>query len=194
MADRASKRGRAELEHRPVSDLAIPVKTISTGQWWVEVRGKPYGPYTMTQLSQFVSEGRVRPATRVSDKSDGGWVEARRVMGLFAPTRAEAANDSIAAAANVFVHAQIHSGAQYAFLAALESMGSLCELSPGLWLVRTRYSAGVIRNTLSQTLRHGDRFVVIDASHDRLAWFNLGPEIDVRVSTIWNGPLRAETR
>ncbi len=61
-------------------------------------------------------------------------------------------------------------------LAALESMGSICELAPGLWLVRTRFSAGVIRNTLSQTLERGDRFVVIDATRDRVAWFNLGPE------------------
>jgi hypothetical protein len=26
----------------------------------------------------------------------------------------------------------------------------------------------------------------------RLAWFNLGPEVDVRIGKVWNGPLRAE--
>ena len=78
------------------------------------------------------------------------------------------------------------------FMAALESMGAICELSSGLWLLRTRHSAGIIRNALSQTLEQGDRFVVVDASRDRFAWFNLGPEVDVRVSKVWNGPLRAE--
>ncbi len=61
-----------------------------------------------------------------------------------------------------------------------------------MWLLRTRHSAGIIRNKLSQTLEQGDRFVVIDASRDRFAWFNLGPEVDVRVSKVWNGPLRSE--
>lgn len=177
-----------------MNDVAAPIKTQASGQWWVQVRGKAYGPYTMEQLSGFVAEGRVRPATQVSDRQDGAWIEARKVIGLMAPLRAgEPAND-VAEAANVFVHAEIMSGAWQGFVAALESMGFVCELSPGLWLVRTRFSAGVIRNTLSQTLERGDRFVVVDASRDRLAWFNLGPEVDVRISKVWNGPLRGEAR
>jgi hypothetical protein len=182
-----------------VSDVITLVKQgakiASAGQWWVKVRGQSYGPYAMDQLSTFVAEGRIRPATLVTDKPDGAWVEARRVMGLMAPLRSDsAANDAAAEAANTFVHAEIVSGSWNAFMAALESMGSVCELSPGLWLVRTRFSAGVMRNALSQTLERGDRFVVMDASRDRLAWFNLGPEIDVKISKVWNGPLRGEKR
>ncbi len=153
------------------------------------MRGQAYGPYTMAQLSRFVAEGRVRAATRVSENPEGGWVEARKVIGLMAHSHSDTANQNAPDAANVFVHAEIRSGATYAFMAALESMGSLCELSPGLWLVRTRHSAGILRNTLSQTLERGDRFVVIDATRDRFAWFNLGPEVDVRVAKVWNGPL-----
>jgi hypothetical protein len=159
-----------------VSDVAAPVRTSSTtGKWWVQVRGKAYGPYSMEQLNGFVAEGRIRPATMVSDAEDGNWIEARRVIGLMAPLRADAANDSVEGA-NV------------------TSMGHICDLAPGLWMVRTRFSAGVIRNTLSQTLERGDRFVVIDATRDRLAWFNLGPETDVKITKVWNGPLRTEAR
>jgi hypothetical protein len=60
------------------------------------------------------------------------------------------------------------------------------ELAPGVWLVRTQKSAGVMRNTLSQTLDQGDRFAVIDATRERLAWYNLGPEVDVRIREVWN--------
>jgi hypothetical protein len=112
-------------------------------------------------------------------------------MALRGLRKPAAANDA-EEAANVFVHAEIFSGSWMAFMAALESMGFVCDLGPGLWLVRTRYTSGVIRNTLSQTLERGDRFVVIDASRDRLAWFNLGPEVDVRIGKVWNGPLRTE--
>ena len=177
-----------------MSDVAVPARAANTGTWWVQVRGKTYGPYTMDQLCAFVAEGRVRPATPVSENPDGAWVEARKVVGLMAPLRAgEPANDA-AAAANVIVHAEIASGCWSAFMDALESMGSVCDLAPGLWLVRTRFSAGVIRNALSQALERGDRFVVVDSSHDRLAWFNLGPEVDVRIARVWNGPLRGERR
>lgn len=180
-----------------MSDAAATADVSAKPQWWVQVRGRAYGPYSLAQMTGFVEEGRVRPATHVSDAPTKGWVEARRVDALMAPMRGAAfATDAPAnaEAANVFVHAEIVSGAWGAFMAALESMGPLCDLAPGLWLVRTRHSAGVIRNTLSQTLEKGDRFVVIDATRDRLAWFNLGPEVDVHISKVWNGPLRPEKK
>lgn len=174
-----------------MSDVAIPMHAGAASQWWVQVRGQAYGPYSMEQLSAFVAEGRVRPATRVSNDPEGVWVEARKVIGL---TKAlEPANDA-GQAANVFVHAEIFSGSWNGFMAALKSMGQVCDLAPGLWLVRTQFSAGVIRNTLSQTLERGDRFVVIDATRDRLAWFNLGPEVDVRIAQTWNREIPAPAR
>lgn len=71
-------------------------------------------------------------------------------------------------------------------MAAIETLGRVAELAPGFWLVRTKFSSGVIRNTLSQTLERGDRFVVVDATKDRLAWYNMGPGIDVSIREIWN--------
>ena len=175
-----------------MSDVSAPV--LNADQWWVQVRGRAYGPYSIAQLASFVAEGRIRTGTPVSTSADGGWREARAVPGLMAPLRSDVANDVAAQAANVFVHAEIVSGSWNAFMAALESMGFVCDLAPGLWLVRTKFSAGIIRNTLSQTLERGDRFVVIDATRDRLAWFNLGPGVDVHISKVWNGPLRGEAR
>ena len=175
-----------------MSDL-VPLKSAADTKWWVQVRGRAFGPYTIEQMAHFMTEGRVRPNTMVSANGKDKWTEARRIMalrGLRTPTPANDAEE----AANVFVHAEILSGAFMGFVAALESMGRICDLAPGLWLLRTSHSAGVVRNTLSQTLERGDRFVVIDATRDRLAWFNLGPETDVRIAKVWNGPLRGETR
>ena len=182
---------RAETEHA-VSDVARINSPIAT-QWWVQIRGRSFGPYTIEQMARFMSEGRVKPTSMVADNPNSGWMEARKVMSLRGLRTPAAANDA-AGAANVFVQAEIFSGATMTFLAALEDLGTVCDLAPGLWLVRTKFSAGVIRNTLSQTLETGDRFVVIDATRDRLAWFNLGPETDVRIGKVWNGPLRAETK
>jgi hypothetical protein len=179
---------------KAVSEVTIPARADTTAKWWVQVRGKAFGPYPLEQMARFVAEGRVRPSTLVADNPDGGWLEARRVLALRGLRAPNASNDSQAEAANVFVHAEIVSGSWNAFMAALEGMGAVCDLAPGLWLVRTRFSAGIVRNTLSQTLEHGDRFVVIDATRDRFAWFNLGPEVDVRIGKVWNGQLRGEKR
>lgn len=178
-----------------MSDIAAPFRAASTGQWWVQVKGQAYGPYTKAQLQDFVSEGRVRPNTLVSDQKDGAWVEARRVIGLVPPAQTQSpANDGAPEAANVFVHAEIFGGSWNAFMAALESMGVVCDIGPGLWLLRTGRSVSAIRNALSQTLERGDRFVVIDATRDRLAWFNLGPEVDVKIGHVWNKPIPVGAR
>lgn len=174
-----------------MSDAAIPALPVTSSKWWVQIRGRAFGPYSIEQMAQFLSEGRVRPTTMVSDNGKTGWTEARKVMTLRGLRAPNPANDTVEAA-NIFVHAEIVSGSWNAFMAALESMGAVCDLAPGLWLVRTKFSAGVLRNTLSQTLERGDRFVVVDATRDRLAWFNLGPEVDVRIGKVWNGPLRPE--
>lgn len=174
-----------------MSDAVTPLRNNSATQWWVQVRANAYGPYSWDQLSAFVAEGRVRPATKVSNRPDGAWVDARRVIGLISPETTDQPTPA-GSAANVFVHAEIMSGSWNAFMAALEAMGAVCDLAPGLWLLRTRASAGVIRNALSQTLERGDRIIVIDASRDRLAWFNLGMETDARISKILNGQTSGE--
>ncbi|MES1204041.1 MAG: GYF domain-containing protein, partial [Pseudomonadota bacterium] len=123
-----------------MSEQAAPAeKTSARTGWWVQVRGHAYGPYNLEQMKRFVEEGRVRPATRISDLPSRGWVEARRVDALMTPLRAVSAgaDDHAVEAANVFVHAEIITGAWNAFLAALETMGTICELAPGLWLIRT---------------------------------------------------------
>jgi hypothetical protein len=74
-----------------VSDAAVPAKPVTTTQWWVQIRGRAFGPYGIEQMAQFLSEGRVRPTTMVSDNGKTGWTEARKVMtlrGLRAPNPA----------------------------------------------------------------------------------------------------------
>jgi hypothetical protein len=175
-----------------VSD-ADNLKAATENNWWVQVRGRAFGPYSIDQMAQFMIEGRVRPNSQVSPNGQTNWTEARRIMALRGLRTPKPANDT-AEIANVFVHAEIFSGATMEFISALESLGRICDMAPGLWLLRTEHSAGVVRNTLSQTLERGDRFVVIDATRDRLAWFNLGPETDVRISHVWNAaiPMREQ--
>lgn len=184
----------ARAKEKPVQPA--PAERDATETWWVQAKGAAYGPYTRAQLERFVGEGRVRAATLISTRRDGGWREAQRApefAGLFAaPAPAPAAGFAPGKAgepANLFVFTEIHSGAWMQFMAALEAMGRVAELAPGFWLLRTRLSSGAVRNALSQTLASGDRFVVVDATRDRLAWFNMGPGPEVAIREVWNGDL-----
>lgn len=58
------------------------------------------------------------------------------------------------------------------------NFGEAIEVAGGLWHVRTRATASAIRNALSRLMAEGDTLVVIDASKDDAAWFNIGLEVD----------------
>jgi len=44
---------------------------------------------------------------------------------------------------------------------------------------------GAIKNILIQKLGKLDNLLVVDATHDKLTWSNLGPEADTRLRRIW---------
>jgi hypothetical protein len=175
---------------------------MTTSQsWWVNANLKVYGPYTLGQMGRFIMEGRVIGSTLVATKADGEWVEARFAPSLRGSLHDERTNFHVqpgemrkqATSANMLVWADIVTGATFTFEEELRKLGPVAQIAPGLFILRSTRTAGVVRNALSQVLGRGDKFMVIDASRDRLAWFNLGPEIDVRVRDVWNAPITDET-
>ena len=57
-------------------------------QWYVQHGGKQYGPMTSANLKKLATEGKIGPATSVRVGTDGAWVTASRVQGLFAAAAA----------------------------------------------------------------------------------------------------------
>ena len=53
-------------------------------EWYVQQGGKQYGPLTAANLKKLAAEGKITPATTVRLGSEGTWVAAARVQGLFA--------------------------------------------------------------------------------------------------------------
>ena len=162
--------------------------------WWVKIADKVYGPYSREQMARFVAEGRVTPTSLVSlDQAD--WLEARQSPALaaaLADARAfKSDNGEHALDANILVYVEMSSGVPLRVDHELRRMGQVTEINPGLYLLRTQRTAGVVRNALSQKLGRGDKLLVIDSTRDRLAWFNLGPETDARIREVWNAPVKA---
>jgi hypothetical protein len=65
------------------------------------------------------------------------------------------------------------------------NMGRSVKILPGIWLLHGPYTAGNIRNQLLHHFGTLDSFFIIDASRDKLAWFNLGPEVDSQIRQVW---------
>jgi len=66
------------------------------------------------------------------------------------------------------------------------SLGPAYAITPQTWVLSTELSITVVRNLLVQKLGKLDLLFVIDATHDKIAWFNYSPEQEVRVRRVWS--------
>lgn len=64
-------------------------------------------------------------------------------------------------------------------------LGPAYAFLPQAWLLSTEMSVNAIRNQLVQQLGKLDVLFVIDATRDKAAWFNFGPEADARIRRNW---------
>lgn len=160
--------------------------------WFVKVEGRVYGPYTGAQMRAFVGEGRVAAHSTVSENRESGfaaasdipqlkaWLdEARKAPHEKRPLPADART------ANFIVAADLNGAQSGAFKAALAEFGEVEPVTPGVWILRGAASAAHLRNELSHLLNRDDKLLVVDASRDRSAWFNLGRDADERIRDLW---------
>jgi hypothetical protein len=71
------------------------------------------------------------------------------------------------------------------FESAVTSLGSCYRLTHNVWILSTEHTVSAVRNRLIQELGKTDSLFVIDASRGKAAWFNFGPEADVRIRRVW---------
>lgn len=164
------------------------------GVWRINVSGQVYGPYSGHQIKAFATEGRVAPHSIVQSGEQGSWITAidDPVLGqLFVVKRlpvampAEPARTTQAVAGNFLVVAEIRSRSSAPFESALHKLGNNYRLNSLVWVVHTDRTAGEIRNELTQHLGRTDSLFIADASRNKTAWFNLGPEADAKIRQVW---------
>lgn len=175
----------------------MPRDDGSATSWFVKVEGRVYGPYTPAQMRAFVKEGRVAAHSTVSESREGGWRDARAVdnfKGWFEEARETPGQrrprlaPSDARTANFVVIAHLSAESETGFVTSLAEFGDIERIAPGVWLLRAAATAAILRNELSHLLERNDKLLVVDASRDRTAWFNLGREADQRIRELWGRP------
>lgn len=160
--------------------------------WFVKVEGRVYGPYTPAQMKAFVGEGRIAAHSQLSDRRDSGFRQASDIDELQAwlEEARQGADDSrtpqaTGRPANFVVIADINSENGAAFTASLAHYGEIETIMDGVWLLRGATTSAALRNELSHLLDREDKLLVVDASRDRSAWFNLGRDADQNIRSLW---------
>ena len=177
--------------------------------WIVSVSDRAYGPYTTEQMEGFASEGRLAASSLVARAGETSFRpagEEAQFSALFQPskmasvtrTESQQADEPVA---QKFGRSEVDgkSGerARFVIITDMKSrsiqgveeeihkMGSAYSLLPQVWLLMSELSVNSIRNLLTPQLGKLDMLFVLDATHDKAAWFNFGPEADTRIRKLW---------
>jgi len=177
------------------------------GAWTINVSGRVYGPFTSERMRSLAGEGRLAPHSLVAREGSTDWHEARdepEFSDFFAVRNAiagaaEPAASGATATPNVSTPSEVTEGTRAHFAIVIDqksnaignvedvisSFGPYYRLLPNIWIISTTQSVNAVRNRLVQELGKADSLFVVDASRGKAAWFNFGPEADVRIRRVW---------
>jgi hypothetical protein len=171
----------------------------------MNVGGRVYGPYSLEQMQSFHAEKRLAshsliarqgqeqfyPAGEdpelsvlfqsVADTSDQSKPDQPKSFGM----RLDPDGD---APGHFVIVAEMRAGSIIALDEAIFSLGAAHKFGPQAWALSSQASINTIRTALVQKLGKTDTLFIVDAAHDKAAWFNFGPEADTRIRMIWSRP------
>jgi len=176
--------------------------------WTISVGGRVYGPYSLEQMRAFHAEGRLADHSQVARAGEDQFHPASEdeALALFfqpAPqaeaTPAPAQPEAPATTPHKFgaetdkdgerTHYVIIADMKSRSIAGLEeeifNLGPAHRFMPQAWVLSSEVGINTIRHALVQKLGKIDTLFIVDAAHDKAAWFNFGPENDARVRRMW---------
>ena len=174
--------------------------------WFVNVQGRAYGPYSEAQMEGFVAEGRLAAhslITRAGETEFRSAGDEPAFAGLFPAPKAVAETirspEPIAASfgrssdaepegdarAHFVIIADMKSRSVQGLEEEIFNLGTAHAILPQVWILATEQPVNAVRNLLVQQLGKLDVLFVVDATHNKAAWFNFGPEADSRIRRIW---------
>ena len=180
--------------------------------WTISVGGRVYGPYTLEQMQTFRAENRLADHSLVARADEQQFRPAGEDPALAPlfhtdpPREAETIPASEPALPHRFgaraepdansggpAHFVIVADMKAGSIAGLDDeiakLGPAYRFSPQAWVLTSEAPINIVRNALMQKLGKIDTLFIVDAAHDRAAWFNFGPEADTRIRKMWSKPV-----
>jgi hypothetical protein len=177
--------------------------------WTISVNGQIYGPYGVSEMRKFAAEGRLAAQSLVAREGESLYLPAERdedLAPLFRtkPTPVKpvfftadgdagrgfgrAETDDNNESNHYVIVADMKSRSISGVEEEIFKLGHACSLTPQSWVLESRQPINTVRNTLVQKLGKIDVLFIVDASNDKSAWFNYGPEAESRIRRIWQKP------
>jgi hypothetical protein len=179
-----------------------------TGSWIISFAGRTFGPYSSRQMKAFAAEGRLAEQSlvaRAGEKEFRKAVDEPALASIFSNSQGSlpaAAPQSVkretqtsfgrsdetvqaGERAHFIIAADLKSGSITRLEEAIARLGQSCAIMPQTWLLSSDQPISTIRNLLVQQIGKLDLLIVIDATNDKAAWFNFGPEADARIRKFW---------
>lgn len=184
-----------------------------SASWIVNVGGRSYGPYSDAQMAAFAAEGRLvaqslvartgdatlrhaaeepalaalfapaEPAPQSASESEPARSSEARPAGMFGRVKADA--DKPGEKSHIVIIADMKSRSINGLEEEIYKLGQAYSLLPQIWLLKTEQTVNTVRNLLVQQMGTLDRLFVVDATRNKAAWFNFGPEEEARIRRIW---------
>ena len=179
--------------------------------WTISVGGRVYGPYSLEQMQGFHAENRLADHSMVARAGEEQFHPASEDSALAPLFQAAPAQTEVAAASGPTaaepaqphrfgMRAEADGPAHFVIVADMKSrsitgleeeifsLGQAHRFGPQSWVLSSEASINTIRNALVQKLGKLDTLFIVDAAHDKAAWFNFGPETDTRIRKLWTRP------
>ena len=86
---------------------------------------------------------------------------------------------------NYFIAARLLSGNER-FERVLREAGKMTRAAGDMWVLRSKQTIQQLRNQLTLAVKPHEHFIIVNASKDRLAWYNIGVENDISVRGVWD--------
>jgi hypothetical protein len=164
-------------------------------KWRIKVGEAEYGPYPRSRLLDFLKEGRVVAHSLLACGTDTEFHRADKHPNLrwdfvgprkrkFGEPRLDP-GESEHPVCNYFIAGRLVVSAGE-FERLLVECGKMARVSGDMWALRSRMTVQQIRNRLASVTKPHETFVVVNATRDRLAWFNIGVEHDIGVRDVWD--------
>ena len=171
--------------------------------WTIKANDSCYGPYTLDQLRSYAAEGRLAAhslVARAGETRHRPASEDEELAVLFSPTPQRPVfftaegdlgpqnfgrNEEAGTSGHFIVIADMKSRSISGVEEEIFRCGQAYAIMPQAWLLSSEMSINAIRNALVQKLGRIDMLFIADASRNKAAWFNYGPEADSRIRRIW---------
>ena len=183
--------------------------------WTISVGSRVYGPYSAEQMRAFQGEGRLASHSLVARAGDEQFRPAGEddeLAYLFDPQAARPVRPEPQAEPQPITATQAEphrfgrgepeaatgERTRYVILADMKSgsisaledeifkLGEAYGFMPQAWVLSSEASLNAVRHALLKKLGKLDVIFIVDAVHDRAAWFNFGMEPESRLRRMWS--------